>query len=94
MLPFQDATLTPAGDWRHIGRFGRNMASCKFALGRALLNLCAERRTVRLRPRGRDGERAGPLDAVLDEGRDVPEEWPTAARSRQLAAGVYRGDLM
>jgi hypothetical protein len=37
---------------------------------------------------------SNPLDAVLDEGREVPEEWPTSARSRQLAAGVYRGDLM
>ena len=25
MLPFQDATPTPAGDWRHIVRFGRNL---------------------------------------------------------------------
>lgn len=32
--------------------------------------------------------------AVLDGGREVPEEWPTSAASRQLAAGVYRGDFM
>jgi hypothetical protein len=30
VLPFQDATQTPAGDWRHIFRFGRNVASYKF----------------------------------------------------------------
>ncbi len=39
MLPFQDATRTPASDWRHIVRFGRNVASYKFALGRVLLDL-------------------------------------------------------
>ena len=27
MLPFQDATPTLVGDWRHIVRFGRNVAS-------------------------------------------------------------------
>ena len=49
MLPFQDATPTPANDWRHIVRFGRNVASYKFALGRALLNLAAQQQTfVRL----------------------------------------------
>jgi hypothetical protein len=42
MLPFQDAAPTPAGDWRHIVRFGRNVASYKFALGRALLDLAAQ----------------------------------------------------
>ena len=44
MLPFLDAAPTPAGDWRHIVRFGRNVASYKFALGRALLNLWLEQR--------------------------------------------------
>lgn len=34
------------------------------------------------------------LDTVLDEGREVPEEWPTSASSRQLAVGVYRGGFM
>jgi len=49
MLPFQDATPTSAGDWRHIVRFGRNVASYKFALGRALLDLAAQQQTfVRL----------------------------------------------
>ena len=42
MLPFQDAAPIPAGDWRHIVRFGRNVANYKFALGRALLNLAAQ----------------------------------------------------
>ena len=45
MLPFQDAAPTPAGDWRHIVRFGRNVASYKFALGRALLDLAAQQQT-------------------------------------------------
>jgi hypothetical protein len=27
VLPFQDATPTPAGDWRYIVRFGPNVAS-------------------------------------------------------------------
>jgi hypothetical protein len=48
MLPFQDAAPTPADDWRHIVRFGRNVASYKFALGRALLNLAAQQTFVRL----------------------------------------------
>jgi hypothetical protein len=34
------------------------------------------------------------FDSVLDEGREVPEEWPTSASSGQLAAGVYRGGFM
>ena len=46
MLPFQDATPTPAGDWRHIIRFGRNVASYKFALGQALLELGKQQRTL------------------------------------------------
>jgi hypothetical protein len=29
VLSFQDAAPTPAGDWRHIVRFGRNVASYK-----------------------------------------------------------------
>ena len=45
MLPFQDAAPTPASDWRHIIRFGRNVASYKFALGRVLLELGRQQRT-------------------------------------------------
>ena len=45
MLPFQDAAPTPAGDWRHIVRFGRNVASYKFALGRVLLDLATQQHT-------------------------------------------------
>ena len=41
MLPLRDAAPDPAGDWRHIVRFGRNVASYKFALGRTLLALAA-----------------------------------------------------
>jgi hypothetical protein len=45
VLPFQDAAPTPAGDWRHIVGFGRNVASYKFALGQALLGLAAQQQT-------------------------------------------------
>jgi hypothetical protein len=49
VLPFQDAARTPEGDWRHIVRFGRNVASYKFALGQALLDLGARQQAfVRL----------------------------------------------
>jgi 5-methylcytosine-specific restriction endonuclease McrA len=41
----QDAPRTPEGDWRHIVRFGRNVASYKFALGQALLDLGAQQQT-------------------------------------------------
>ena len=30
---FHSAVATPEGDWRHIVRFGCNVASYKFALG-------------------------------------------------------------
>ena len=45
MLPFQNAAPTPAGDWRHIVRFGLNVTSYKFALGQALLELAARQQT-------------------------------------------------
>jgi len=45
VLPFQNAVPTPAGDWRHIVRFGLNVASYKFALGQALLELAARQQT-------------------------------------------------
>jgi hypothetical protein len=45
VLPFQDAAPTPASDWRHIIRFGRNVASYKFALGRVLLELGRQQQT-------------------------------------------------
>jgi len=63
VLPFQDAPRTPAGDWRHIVRFGRNVASYKFALGQALLDLGARQQTfVRQQKRRaqRHRARAGP----------------------------------
>ena len=41
MLPFQNAAPTPAGNWRHIVRFGLNVASYKIAPGQALLDLAA-----------------------------------------------------
>ncbi len=44
-MPFQDAAPTPAGDWRHIVRFGRSVASYKCALGQALLDLAAQQQT-------------------------------------------------
>ena len=45
MLPFQNAVPPPAGDWRQIVRFGLNVASYKFALGQALLELAARQQT-------------------------------------------------
>ena len=55
----------PAGDWRHIVRFGRNVASYKFALGRALLELGArERLKCRLMISGGRGSDRAERDLV------------------------------
>jgi hypothetical protein len=42
---FHDAVRDPADDWRHIIRFGRNVATYKFALGHTLLTLGEQERT-------------------------------------------------
>ena len=68
MLPFQDAAPTPAGDWRHIVRFGRNVASYKFALGQALLELAARQQTFVPLP-----ELAVPYAAALCEHLQVED---------------------
>ena len=90
MLPFQDATPTPAGDWRHIVRFGRNVASYKFALGRALLNLAAQQQTfVRLE------DLSVPYTASICEHLLAEDRQSTSARSRFLDAcrSRNRGEL-
>ena len=90
MLPFQDATPTPAGDWRHIVRFGRNVASYKFALGRALLNLAAQQQTfVRL------ADLSIPYAASICEHLIAEDRQSTSAQSRFLDAcrSHNRGEL-
>ena len=90
MLPFHDATPTPAGDWRHIIRFGRNVASYKFALGQVLLELGRQQRTfVSL------DELAIPYAAAICEHLQVEDRQSTSAGSRFLDAcrSRNRGDL-
>jgi hypothetical protein len=90
MLPFQDATPTPAGDWRHIVRFGRNVASYKFALGRVLLDLAAQQQTfVRLE------DLSLPYAASICEHLLAEDRQSTSARSRFLDAcrSRNRGEL-
>ena len=90
MLPFQDAARTPEGDWRHIVRFGRNVASYKFALGQALLDLGARQHTfVRLE------DLAVPYAAALCEHLQVEDRQSTSAQSQFLDAcrSRNRGEL-
>ena len=90
MLPFQDAARTPAGDWRHIVRFGRNVASYKFALGRALLELGTRQQTfVPLQ------DLAVPYAAGICEHLQVEDRQSTSARSQFLDAcrSRNRGEL-
>ena len=76
VLPFQAAAPTPAGDWRHIIRFGRNVASYKFALGRVLLDLGRQQRTfVPL------GDLAAPYAAAICEHLRVEDRQSTSAMS-------------
>ena len=90
MLPFQNAVPTPAGDWRHIVRFGLNVASCKFALGQALLELAARQQTFVPLP-----ELAVPYAASLCEHLQVEDRQSTSAQSQFLDAcrSRNRGDL-
>ena len=81
---------TPAGDWRHIVRFGRNVASYKFALGQALLDLGAQQQTfVRLE------DLAVPYAAALCEHLQVEDRQSTSAQSQFLDAcrSRNRGEL-
>jgi hypothetical protein len=90
VLPFQDAAPTPAGDWRHIVRFGRNVASYKFALGQALLVLAARQQTfVPL------ADLTVPYAAGLCEHLQVEDRQSTSAQSQFLDAcrSRNRGDL-
>jgi len=90
VLPFQDAAPTPAGDWRHIVRFGRNVASYKFALGEALLERAARQQTFVPLP-----ELAVPYAAALCEHLQVEDRQSTSAQSQFLDAcrSRNRGDL-
>jgi hypothetical protein len=90
VLPFQDAAPTPAEDWRHIVRFGRNVASYKFALGQALLELAAQQQTFVPLP-----ELAVPYAAALCEHLQVEDRQSTSAQSQFLDAcrSRNRGDL-
>lgn len=81
MLPFQDATPTPAGDWRHIVRFGRNVASYKFALGQALLDLAARQQTFVPLP-----DLAVPYATGLRQHLQAEDRQSTSAQSQFLDA--------
>ena len=90
MLPYQDAAPTPAGDWRHIVRFGRNVASYKFALGQTLLDLAARQQTFVPLP-----ELSVPYAATLCKHLQVEDRQSTSAQSEFLDAcrRRNRGDL-
>jgi hypothetical protein len=90
VLPFRNATPTPAGDWRHIIRFGRNVASYKFALGQVLLELGRHQQTfVPL------DDLAVPYAAAICEHLRVEDRQSTSAGSRFLDAcrSHNRGEL-
>ena len=90
MLPFRNAAPTPAGDWRHIIRFGRNVASYKFALGRVLLELGRQQQTfVPL------DDLAVPYAAAICEHLRAEDRQSTSAMSRFLNAcrSHNRGEL-
>jgi len=89
VLPFQNAAPTLAGTGA-IVRFGLNVASYKFALGQALLELAARQQTfVPLT------ELAVPYAARLCEHLQVEDRQSTAPQSRYLDAcrSRNRGDL-
>jgi 5-methylcytosine-specific restriction endonuclease McrA len=90
VLPFQDATPTPAGDWRHIVRFVRNVASYKFALAQVLLDLAARQQTSVPLP-----DLAFPYAAALCEHLQVEDRQSTSAQSQFLDAcrSRNRGEL-
>jgi 5-methylcytosine-specific restriction endonuclease McrA len=90
VLPFQNAAPAPAADWRHIIRFGRNVASYKFALGRVLLELGRQQQTfVPL------DDLAVPYAAAICEHLQVEDRQSTSAMSRFLDAcrSRNRGEL-
>lgn len=68
-------------DWRHIVRFGRNVASYKFALGQALLGLAARQQTFVPLP-----ELAVPYAAGLCEYLQAEDRQSTSAQSQFLDA--------
>lgn len=90
MTVLHDAAPTPDGDWRHIVRVGRNVASYKFALGSVLMDLGARQRTfVSL------DELAVPYAAALCEHLKVEDKQTTSQQSRFLNAcrALNRGEL-
>ena len=90
MLPFRNAAPMPAGDWWHIIRFGRNVASYKFALGRVLLELGRQQETF-VPP----DDLAVPYVAAICEHLRVEDRQSTSAMSRFLNAcrSHNRGEL-
>lgn len=90
MTGFQSAVPTPEGDWRHIVRFGRNVASYKFALGEVLLELGVCQKTfVSL------ADLAVPYAAALCRHLKLEDKQTTSAQSRFLDAlrSHNRGEL-
>ena len=82
---FHSAAATPAGDWRHIVRFGRNVASYKFALGAVLLELGARQQTfVSL------ADLAVPYAAALCGHLKLEDKQTTSAQSRFLSLRTRR----
>jgi hypothetical protein len=90
VLPFQDAPRTPESAWRHIVRFGRNVASYKFALGHALLDLGARQQTFVCLE-----DLAVPYAAAICEHLQVENRQGTSAQSQFLDAcrSRNRGEL-
>lgn len=90
MLPFVEAQPSRESLWRAINLFGRNVASYKFALGGALLELAGEGKTfVTLE------ELAGPFGLRIAAHLRQADTQGTAAGSKFLDAcrAYNRGEL-
>jgi 5-methylcytosine-specific restriction endonuclease McrA len=87
---FQDALPSPVDDWRHVIHFGRNVASYKFALATALLDLGGRQQTfVTL------ADLAAPFAAAVCEHLKTEDRQTTSAGSRFLdtCRAYNRGEI-
>ncbi len=90
MKTFTETAPTLENFWRSIVLFGRNVACCKFALGKSLLDLAGQDRDeVRL------DELAGPFARHVCEHLKLAGKQGTSARSQFLNAcrACTRGEL-
>jgi 5-methylcytosine-specific restriction endonuclease McrA len=87
---FEQAAITPADDWRHVVRFGRNVASYKFALAQSLLALGARQQTVVPM-----ADLALPYARAVCEHLKAEDRQSTSSRSRFLDAcrAFNRGEI-